>query len=218
MGFLDRFLGVIKINDDDQEEEEYFDEDDTVDLDEERTTPGRRLIRRGEDEEEEEYAQTVPASDPYLSRTVRKKRSSRGNGRARSTTSYSSSVQNSSKVSNFPMRANVDDISEEEEQTNNFAVCVIRPKTMEDALEIARTLVSNCTVILNLEGLELDVSQRIFDFASGACCAVQGNLDKISNYIFVLTPEGVRITGEFQKILIGAFDPDVDLGLDRDDY
>ena len=58
------------------------------------------------------------------------------------------------------------------------------------------------------------LSQRIFDFASGACCAIRGRLDKISNYIFVLTPEGVNISGEFQEILTGAFDPDLDLDED----
>jgi cell division inhibitor SepF len=92
---------------------------------------------------------------------------------------------------------------------------VIRPKSMEDALEIAKTLVARCVVILNLEGLDLDVSQRLFDFASGCTCALQGRLDKISNYIFVLTPKDIQITGEFQEILTGTFDPD-DLGDDED--
>ena len=93
---------------------------------------------------------------------------------------------------------------------------MIRPKSMEDALEIARTLVSNCVVILNLEGLDLDVSQRLFDFASGSCCALQGRLDKISNYIFVLTPRGINISGEFQEIITGTFDAD-DVS-DEEDY
>ena len=99
-------------------------------------------------------------------------------------------------------------------ETNNFSVCVIRPKSMEDALQIAQMLIAHCTIILNLEGLDLDVSQRIFDFASGACCASRGQLDKISNYIFVLTPHDVDITGEFQQILTGTFDPDLDLSDD----
>lgn len=101
-------------------------------------------------------------------------------------------------------------------ERNNFSVCVIRPKSMEDALQIAQMLIAHCTVILNLEGLALDVSQRIFDFASGACCASRGRLDKISNYIFVLTPHDVDITGEFQQILTGTFDPNLDLDLSDD--
>ena len=95
-------------------------------------------------------------------------------------------------------------------------VCVIKPHTMEDAREITETLLANCTVVLNLEGLDLDVSQRLFDFASGSCCALQGRLDKISNYIFVLTPRGINISGEFQEIITGTFDAD-DVS-DEEDY
>ncbi len=85
-------------------------------------------------------------------------------------------------------------------------VCVIRPKSMEDAREITETLLDECTVVLNMEGLDLDTAQRIIDFASGSCYAIHGNLQKISNYIFIITPESVDISGDFQEILNGAFD------------
>ena len=46
-------------------------------------------------------------------------------------------------------------------------VCVIKPKSMEDAREITETLLGGCTVVLNMEGLDLDIAQRIIDFSSG---------------------------------------------------
>lgn len=85
-------------------------------------------------------------------------------------------------------------------------VCVIKPKSMEDSCEITETLLADCTVVLNMEGLDLDVAQRIIDFACGSCFAIHGNLQKISNYIFILTPQSVDISGDFQEILSGAFD------------
>ena len=85
-------------------------------------------------------------------------------------------------------------------------VCVIRPHSMEDAREITETLLANCTVVLNVEGLELEIAQRIIDFASGSCYAIDGNLQKISSYIFIITPASVDISGDFQEILTGAFD------------
>ena len=85
-------------------------------------------------------------------------------------------------------------------------VCVIKPHSMEDSREITETLLANCTVVLNMEGLDLDVAQRIIDFASGSCYAIDGNLQKISNYIFIITPSSVDISGDFQEILTGAFD------------
>ena len=84
-------------------------------------------------------------------------------------------------------------------------VCVIKPTSVEDAREITETLLANRTVVLNLEGLDVDVAQRIIDFTSGSCFAISGNLQKISRYIFIITPATVDISGDFQNILSGTF-------------
>ena len=84
-------------------------------------------------------------------------------------------------------------------------VCVIKPTSVEDAREITETLLANRTVVLNLEGLDVDIAQRIIDFTSGSCFAISGNLQKISRYIFIITPASVDISGDFQNILGGAF-------------
>lgn len=85
-------------------------------------------------------------------------------------------------------------------------VCVIKPTTFEDAVEITQTLLYNRTVVLNLEGLDVDIAQRILDFTSGSCFAISGNLQKISHYIFIITPKSVDISGDFQEIFGGTFD------------
>lgn len=87
----------------------------------------------------------------------------------------------------------------------SMEVCVIKPKSMDDAREICETLLENRTVILNLEGLDLDIGQRIIDFTSGSCYAINGNLQKVSNYIFIASPENVDISGDFQS-LVNSFD------------
>ena len=50
----------------------------------------------------------------------------------------------------------------------NMEVCVIKPTSVEDSREITETLLSGRTVILNLEGLDLEIAQRIIDFISGS--------------------------------------------------
>jgi cell division inhibitor SepF len=77
---------------------------------------------------------------------------------------------------------------------------------MEDTRDIADTLMENCTVVLNLEGLDVDIAQRVIDFTCGVCYSLHGNLQKVSSYIFILTPENVELSGDFQSILSGAFD------------
>jgi len=95
---------------------------------------------------------------------------------------------------------------------NGMEVCVIKPTSIEDAREITETLLANRTVVLNLEGLDVDIAQRIIDFTSGSCFAISGNLQKISHYIFIITPAVVEISGDFQEILSGAFDVPINNG------
>ena len=85
-------------------------------------------------------------------------------------------------------------------------VCVIKPNSMEDTREIADTLLANCTVVLNVEGIDVEVAQRIIDFSSGSCYSINGSLQKVSSYIFILTPEDVEISGDIQDILNDAFE------------
>ena len=89
---------------------------------------------------------------------------------------------------------------------SGMEVCVMKPTTIEDAREITDTLLANRTVVLNLEGIDVDIAQRIIDFTSGSCYAIGGNLQKISHYIFIITPASVDVSGDFQDIFGGAFD------------
>lgn len=84
---------------------------------------------------------------------------------------------------------------------SGMEVCVIKPTSVEDAREITETLLSNRTVVLNVEGLDIGIAQRIIDFTAGSCFAISGNLQKISNYIFIITPAAVDISGDFQNLL-----------------
>ena len=86
---------------------------------------------------------------------------------------------------------------------SGMEVCVIKPTTVEDAREITETLLANRTVVLNLEGLDVDIAQRIIDFTSGSCFAISGNLQKLSNYIFIITPASLEISGDLQNLLYG---------------
>ncbi len=96
---------------------------------------------------------------------------------------------------------------------NGMEVCVIKPTSVEDAREITETLLANRTVVLNLEGLDVDIAQRIIDFTSGSCFAIAGNLQKISHYIFIITPASVDISGDFQELLNGGIEEPIDNGL-----
>ncbi len=90
--------------------------------------------------------------------------------------------------------------------SNGMEVCVFKPTRFEESTEIADTLLANSTVVLNFEGVDVEIAQRIIDFISGASYAIGGDLKKISSYIVIVTPKTVDISGDFQDILSGAFD------------
>ena len=83
---------------------------------------------------------------------------------------------------------------------------MIKPNSVDNSRDITETLLEGRTVILNLEGLDLEIAQRIIDFTSGAAFAISGNLQKISNYIFLVTPTNVEISGDLQDLLNSSFD------------
>lgn len=87
---------------------------------------------------------------------------------------------------------------------SGLEVCVIKPVSIDEARTVTETLLQNRAVVLNLEGLDVDIAQRIIDFTSGSCYAINGNLQKISNYIFIITPQTVEISGDFQDIFGGS--------------
>ena len=174
MGFFDKMLNVIRLNDDYDEEDDFLDEED---LDEEEELPKtrNRFFKKMADEEpsaEEDYT-------PPRRQAMKAPKPQRTAG---------------TKVT--PMRKKT--------STGNMEVCVIKPSSMDETREIADTLLMGCTVVLNLEGIDVEVAQRIIDFSSGSCYAIQGSLQKVSSYIFILTPSSVEISGDIQDLLSGA--------------
>jgi cell division inhibitor SepF len=83
----------------------------------------------------------------------------------------------------------------------NMEVSMIKPTSIEDAREICDCMLDGKAVVLNMEGMHTEVAQRIIDFTSGATYSMNGNLQKISNYIFIATPESVELSGDFQDLL-----------------
>lgn len=150
------------------------------------------------DEEEEE----VP---------VRERSSRKSSSRNRDMDEYEEPApRKSSQPKVTPMRQPV---NRKAQGGAGMEVCVIKPTSVEEAREITETLLSNRTVVLNLEGLDVDIAQRIIDFTSGSCFAISGNLQKISHYIFIITPASVDISGDFQDILGGNFEGPLDNGI-----
>lgn len=86
----------------------------------------------------------------------------------------------------------------------SMEVSLVKPTSLDDAKEICDYLLAGKAVVLNMEGIHTETAQRIIDFTSGATYSMDGNLQKISNYIFIATPQSVELSGDFQDLLSGG--------------
>ena len=173
---FDKFLDSMRLYDDEEEEEEGLEEEFVPEEyeEEEPVKPKKSLFARRQPREEEEV-QTE--EEPAY-----------GEERPRQASRFVRSNVT-------PMRSS---------GRRDMEVNMIRPTSMEDARDICDMLLSGRAVVINLEGVQVDLAQRIIDFSSGACYSIDGNLQKISSYIFIITPSNIELTGEFQNLSGGT--------------
>lgn len=76
-------------------------------------------------------------------------------------------------------------------------VSIMKPTRFDDSQDICDMLVSERATVVNLEGIDLALAQRIMDFISGAVYSLNGKIHQISNLIFIISPESVDISGDY---------------------
>jgi cell division inhibitor SepF len=64
----------------------------------------------------------------------------------------------------------------------------VRPRTYNDAQEIADHFKEGQPVIINLEGVDAGVSRRIIDFASGMCYGLSGTMERVAQGVYLVKP------------------------------
>lgn len=78
---------------------------------------------------------------------------------------------------------------------------VVAPTSFNHAQEVADKLKANQPVIVNLQNVERDLSRRIIDFASGLCYGIGGQMERVANQVFLLTPSNVEVSAEERRRL-----------------
>ena len=179
MSVVDKLTNAMKFNDDEDydedeeyEDDEYYGEEKPVIREEPRNSrpaPARPVPAASSVNDDIEEEEEIPAPKPRK----------RFGGLSADKNESPSSRQLKKQYSEAGME-----------------VCIIKPTSVNDAREVTDTLLANSTVVLNLEGLDVEIAQRIIDFTSGSCYAVHGNVMKISHYIFVITPANVDVSGD----------------------
>jgi cell division inhibitor SepF len=83
---------------------------------------------------------------------------------------------------------------------------VVSPHSFNDAQEVADRFKSKQPVIVNLQDVDKDLSRRIIDFSSGMCYGLGGQMERVANHVYLMTPDDVEVSAEDrQRLAEGGF-------------
>lgn len=176
---IKNFLGYFKLGEEEDDYEDYMDEMD----DKERNRMEREHIR------EMERAQKAESS--FERKLNRRTREADVPDYAESRREKPLRAEKTSSNKIVPIRTT----------SRGLEVCIMKPSTFEDSQEICDMLLTGRAVVVNLEGFDPDVAQRIMDFISGAVYAIGGKLHQISRYIFIFSPDNIDISGDYLDLV-----------------
>lgn len=80
--------------------------------------------------------------------------------------------------------------------TAQLQVILVKPERYEEAAAIADHLNSKRTVVLNLESTNRDIARRLLDFLSGVAYANNGQIKRVANSTYIITPYNVDVMGD----------------------
>jgi cell division inhibitor SepF len=81
-------------------------------------------------------------------------------------------------------------------------VHLVIPRSFNDAQQIADHFKQGIPVILNLQGVDSELSKRLVDFASGLTYALDGGMQRVADKVFLLTPQHVELSAEERARMI----------------
>ena len=75
-------------------------------------------------------------------------------------------------------------------------ILTVHPKQYRDAQLIAENFRDGIPVIINLSQMSDADARRLVDFASGLSMGLYGRIERVTNKVFLLSPESVAVSGE----------------------
>lgn len=76
---------------------------------------------------------------------------------------------------------------------------LVEPRAYSESQEIADHLKAKNSVVVNFKRVTNDQAKRIIDFLSGTLYAINGDLQKIGDGIYLCTPKNIDVQGEITE-------------------
>ena len=81
---------------------------------------------------------------------------------------------------------------------------VVKPDRFENVSQIADHLLNKRTGVLNLESTNKETARRLIDFLSGVAYSIDGQLKRVANNAYVITPNNVDISGDQMRAKVAS--------------
>ena len=86
-------------------------------------------------------------------------------------------------------------------KSSNLRLVITKPREFPEAQQIVEHIKGRKPVLVNLEETDKNEAKRIIDFIAGATFALDGNMQRVSQQIFVFAPSQVEVNAEIRKEL-----------------
>ncbi len=217
--------------DEDEAYNEYLDSIDSEEEEEEETesvfskigSKFKSLLHRNRDDEEaeddeyEEDEEEVPeiphsnlsSQNTHLTAasTYRQQVAQRENGyantvnrQANNANLFGNQTQTSTKPS-YPQKVPFTNEHTSVKEDVASDVAVMKPTSFNDSSSICDVIRNGRAIILNFEGADANLAQRIVDFVCGYIYATDGQIHQISGYIFIVASKDIDISGDYTSFL-----------------
>lgn len=193
---VNKFLSLFTLNDeDDYDEDDLFDEDDDEEEEDEDLGHKSSFSMSGlfggknkyDDEDEDDDDDDI--DDMPLFKRQAKESAAQAKPAARMGSGNKLVSINSRPQKNYNSRG-------------NNTVYVIKPQDFNEAQSVTDYLREGRAIVVNLEGIDINVAQRVIDFIGGSCYALDGTLQAISANIFIAAPDAVDVSGDLRSEIL----------------
>jgi cell division inhibitor SepF len=87
-----------------------------------------------------------------------------------------------------------------------YRITTLHPRSYNDARQIGEHFREGTPVIMNLTEMDDSDAKRLVDFAAGLIFGLRGRIERVTNKVFLLSPEHVEVTAEDKaRIAEGGF-------------
>jgi cell division inhibitor SepF len=88
----------------------------------------------------------------------------------------------------------------------SYQITSLHPRTYNEARTIGEHFRQSTPVIMNLTEMDDADAKRLVDFAAGLSFGLRGSIERVTNKVFLLSPQNVHVTAEDKaRIAEGGF-------------